>query len=117
MLGNELLSWKGQPRSPRLWALRAVSARKPRSELLLYHTVCIVYTSTRSEIGNGGFMILRRLSLTAILCGTFLLNACGFRYEWSHASALNTVAAYQKLLSKYPTAPHAVDARRRIATL
>ena len=62
-------------------------------------------------------MILRRLSLTGLLCGTMLLSACGPGYEWSHASSLNTVAAYQKFLSKYPTDPHAIDAQSRIATL
>jgi outer membrane protein assembly factor BamD (BamD/ComL family) len=62
-------------------------------------------------------MILRRLSLTGILCGTILLSACGPGSEWSHASSLNTVPAYQKFLSKYPSDPHAVDARSRIATL
>ena len=62
-------------------------------------------------------MILRRLSLHGILCCTVLLSACGARYEWSHVSALNTVAAYQKFLSEYPTDRHAVDAQRRIATL
>ena len=62
-------------------------------------------------------MLLRRLSLIGILCGTVLLSACGRGYEWSHANTLNTVAAYQKFLSEYPTGPHAVDARTRIATL
>ena len=63
-------------------------------------------------------MILRRLSLTGILCSTVvLLSACGAGYDWSHASTLNTVAAYQRFLSKYPTDPHAVDAQSRIATL
>ena len=62
-------------------------------------------------------MIRRLLSLTGILCGIVLLSACGAGYEWSHASTLNTVAAYQTFLSKYPTDPHAVDAQNRIATL
>jgi hypothetical protein len=62
-------------------------------------------------------MILRRLSLTGILCGTVLLSACGPGYEWSHATHLNTIAAYQKFLSNYPNDPHAVDARDRIANL
>ena len=63
-------------------------------------------------------MILRRLSLlTGILCGTVLLGGCGAGYEWSHATTLNTTAAYQKFLSEYPTDPHAVDAQKRIATL
>ena len=62
-------------------------------------------------------MIRRLHFLTGILCGTFLLSACGPGYEWSHASTLNTVAAYQEFLSEYPTDPHAVDAQSRIATL
>ena len=62
-------------------------------------------------------MILRHLSLTGILCGTVLLSACGAGYEWSHASTLNTIAAYQTFLSKYPNDPHAVDAQSRIAKL
>jgi outer membrane protein assembly factor BamD (BamD/ComL family) len=60
-------------------------------------------------------MILRRLSLTAMLCATVALSACGAAYEWSHASTLNTIAAYQTFLSKYPNNPHAVDAQSRIA--
>jgi hypothetical protein len=62
-------------------------------------------------------MILRRLSLTGILGGTVLLGACGAGHEWSEASNLNTIAAYQKFLSEYPNDPHAVDARGRIANL
>jgi hypothetical protein len=62
-------------------------------------------------------MILRRLSLTGILFGTFLLSACGPGYDWSHASALDTIAAYRTFLSKYPNDPHAVDAQTRIAKL
>jgi hypothetical protein len=62
-------------------------------------------------------MILRRLSLAGTLSCTVLLSACGPGYEWSHANTLNTVAAYQKFLSKYPTDRHVVDAQSRIATL
>ncbi|MGD0492286.1 MAG: hypothetical protein ABSC32_12110 [Steroidobacteraceae bacterium] len=62
-------------------------------------------------------MILRRLPLAGILCGTILLSACGAGYEWSHASALDTIAAYQKFLSDYPNDPHSVDAQSRIAAL
>ncbi|MGC2032302.1 MAG: hypothetical protein WA642_19955 [Steroidobacteraceae bacterium] len=62
-------------------------------------------------------MIPRRLSLIGILCGIVLLSACGAGYEWSHASALNNIDAYQKFLSRYPNDPHAVDAQRRIAKL
>lgn len=62
-------------------------------------------------------MILRRLSL-GILCGTVvLLSACGAGYGWSHASNLNTLAAYQQFLSRYPNDPHAVAAHRRIAEI
>ena len=62
-------------------------------------------------------MVLRRLFTTGILCGSVLLSACGPRYDWSHASTLDTVAAYQAFLSKYPTDPRARDARARIAAL
>lgn len=62
-------------------------------------------------------MIRRYLPLTGICFGAILLSACGPAYEWSHTSSVNTVAAYQKFLSKYPTDPHALDAQRRIATL
>jgi hypothetical protein len=62
-------------------------------------------------------MIQRLLPLGGILCATALLGACGPGHEWSHASSLNTVAAYQKFLSEYPTDPHAADAQSRIATL
>jgi outer membrane protein assembly factor BamD (BamD/ComL family) len=62
-------------------------------------------------------MILRRLCLTGLLCGTVLLSACGAGYEWSHASTLGTIDAYQRFLSKYPNDPHAVAARSLIATL
>ncbi len=62
-------------------------------------------------------MTVRTFSLIGILSCTVLLCACGAGYEWSHAIALNTVAAYQKFLSEYPTDPHAVDAQSRIATL
>jgi outer membrane protein assembly factor BamD (BamD/ComL family) len=60
-------------------------------------------------------MILRRLSLAGMLCATVALSACGAAYGWSHASTLNTIAAYQTFLSKYPNNPHAGDARSRIA--
>lgn len=62
-------------------------------------------------------MILRPLFLTGLLCGSVLLSACGAGYEWSHASTLNSIAAYRKFLSKYPNDPHAVDAQGRIAKL
>ncbi len=62
-------------------------------------------------------MILRHLSLTGVFCATLLLCACGAQYDWSHASSLNTVAAYRHFLSRYPSDPHAVDAQHRIAML
>ena len=62
-------------------------------------------------------MILRHLSLTGLLCSVVLLSACGAGYQWSHASTLNTIDAYQTFLSKYPNDPHAVDAQSRIAKL
>ena len=62
-------------------------------------------------------MVLRRASLSGILCGAVLLGACGASYDWSHASTVNTIPAYETFLSKYPSDPHAVDARRRIVRL
>jgi outer membrane protein assembly factor BamD (BamD/ComL family) len=61
---------------------------------------------------------LRHFSLSGLLCGAILLAACGSaKYEWSQASTLNTIAAYQTYLSKYPNDVHATDAKRRIAEL
>lgn len=65
-------------------------------------------------------MIVRRfLPLSCVLCCAALLTACGgsAKYGWSEASALNTVAAYQTFLSKYPNDVHAADAKSRIAAL
>jgi hypothetical protein len=62
-------------------------------------------------------MILRRLPLSAVLAATALLSACGAAHGWSHANALNTIAAYQTFLSRYPTDPHAAIAKRRISIL
>jgi len=63
-------------------------------------------------------MIIRRLSLPWLVCSAVLLVACGSaKYEWSQASSLNTIAAYQTFLSKYPNDVHAADAMRRIAEL
>jgi hypothetical protein len=63
-------------------------------------------------------MIARRLSLRGLIFSAVLLAACGSaKYEWSQANSLNTVAAYQTFLSKYPNDVHATDAMRRIAEL
>ncbi len=64
-------------------------------------------------------MIDRRLSLPWVLCCAILLAACGgaAKYEWSQANSINTVAAYQTFLSKYPNDVHAADAKGRIARL
>ncbi len=62
-------------------------------------------------------MILRNLSLFGVLCASIVLSACGAGYRWSHASALNTIAAYQAFLVQYPNDPHAADAQARIAKL
>lgn len=54
----------------------------------------------------------------ALLSGTALLGACGSaKYEWSQATTLNTVAAYQTYLSKYPNDAHVADAKSRIVVL
>ncbi len=63
-------------------------------------------------------MIDRRLPLAGLLCCAALLAACdSAKYGWSQASTLNTIAAYQTFLSKYPTDVHAADAKSRIAAL
>jgi hypothetical protein len=63
-------------------------------------------------------MSARRLIFAELLCCTVLLVACGSaKYEWSQASNLNTIAAYQAFVSKYPNDVHAVDASNRIAEL
>lgn len=60
-------------------------------------------------------MIDRRLSLSVLCCCAAILAACGSaKYEWSQAASLNTVAAYQTFLSKYPNDVHAADAKSRI---
>ena len=63
-------------------------------------------------------MIDRHLPLTGLFCCAALLAACGSaKYEWSQAASINTVAAYQTFLSKYPTDVHAADAKGRIEAL
>lgn len=64
-------------------------------------------------------MIARRLSFLPWLLGSaVLLVACdSAKYEWSQANSLNTIAAYQAFVSKYPNDAHAADAMRRIADL
>jgi outer membrane protein assembly factor BamD (BamD/ComL family) len=64
-------------------------------------------------------MIDRRLLIPAgVLTCAVLLAACGSaKYEWSQANSLNTVAAYQAFLAKYPNDVHAADAKTRIADL
>ena len=63
-------------------------------------------------------MITRRFVLPGFLCCTVLLVACGSaKYEWSQANNLNTIAAYQAFVAKYPNDVHAADADNRIAEL
>jgi outer membrane protein assembly factor BamD (BamD/ComL family) len=63
-------------------------------------------------------MIARRLVLPGFLSCAVLLVACGSaKYEWSQATNLNTIAAYQGFLAKYPNDGHAADANNRIAEL
>jgi outer membrane protein assembly factor BamD (BamD/ComL family) len=62
-------------------------------------------------------MIARRLVLPGSLCCVVFLVACGAKYEWSQANNLNTIAAYQSYLAKYPNDVHAADASNRIAEL
>jgi outer membrane protein assembly factor BamD (BamD/ComL family) len=69
------------------------------------------------KIASGAFMNARRLSVIGIFCGTALLSACGTNHGWSRASSADTIAAYERFLSKFPDNPHAIDARSRIAKL
>jgi hypothetical protein len=63
-------------------------------------------------------MIAPRLVLPGFLFCAVLLVACGSaKYEWSQASHLNTIAAYQAFLAKYPNDVHAADANNRIVEL
>jgi outer membrane protein assembly factor BamD (BamD/ComL family) len=63
-------------------------------------------------------MIARRLILPGLLSCAVLLAACGSaKYEWSQANSLNTIAAYQAFLAKYPNDVHAAEANNRIAEL
>jgi hypothetical protein len=63
-------------------------------------------------------MIARRFRLPWLLCCAALLAACGSaKYEWSQASTINTIAAYQTFLSKYPNDVLSADAKSRIAAL
>jgi len=63
-------------------------------------------------------MNARRLSLFSLICCAALLAACNSpKYDWSQANAMDTIAAYQTFLSKYPTDVHAIDAKSRVAAL
>jgi outer membrane protein assembly factor BamD (BamD/ComL family) len=63
-------------------------------------------------------MSARRLIFAELLCCAVLLAACGSaKYGWSQASTLNTIAAYQAFVSKYPNDVHAADANNRIVEL
>jgi hypothetical protein len=63
-------------------------------------------------------MIARRFALSGFLGCAALLTACGSaKYEWSQANTINTAAAYQTFLSKYPNDPNAAEAQSRIAKL
>jgi outer membrane protein assembly factor BamD (BamD/ComL family) len=60
-------------------------------------------------------MIIGRIPLVILMAG---LVACqSANYEWSQATTLNTIAAYQEYISKYPNGSHVVDAQSRIAAL
>ena len=63
-------------------------------------------------------MFDRRLFLPGLICCASLFAACdSAKYEWSQANSINTVAAYQTFLSKYPNDVHAADAKSRIVGL
>src|SRR5579859_7281525 len=60
-------------------------------------------------------MIVGRIAVVILIAG---LVACQpANYGWSQATTLNTIAAYQEYISKYPNGPHVVDAQSRIAAL
>jgi outer membrane protein assembly factor BamD (BamD/ComL family) len=60
-------------------------------------------------------MIGRHLALLSCCAALAACNSAN--YGWSRATTLDTIAAYQTYLSKYPNGPHAVDAQSRIAAL
>jgi hypothetical protein len=54
----------------------------------------------------------------SLFVGSVLAAACASpSSDWSHAGELNTVAAYQQFLTKYPNDAHAAEAQNRIAAL
>ena len=82
----------------------------------IYGRIFVSY-SGRCKI-HGVFMIARPFSLLSLVCCAALLAACSSsKYDWSQANAMNTIAAYQTFLSKYPNDVHAVDAKSRITAL
>jgi SPOR domain len=61
--------------------------------------------------------MIARLLLPGLL-SCILVVACGSaKYEWSQANSLNTVAAYQAFLAKFPNDAHAAEANNRISEL
>jgi outer membrane protein assembly factor BamD (BamD/ComL family) len=67
---------------------------------------------------TGAYMDARRLIASGFLCCAILLAACGSaNYEWSQASHLDTIAAYQAFVSKYPNDVRTADANSRITEL
>ncbi len=64
---------------------------------------------------NGG---IRGISITAIVLGVGLLGGCGMvEGDWTKALAVNTIAAYQSFIEKYPRSEHADEARGRVLSL
>jgi len=65
-------------------------------------------------------MVSERLSLLlpgVVLIAAALAGCHSANYEWSQATTLNTIAAYQDYIAKYPNGVHVVDAQARIASL
>jgi hypothetical protein len=52
-----------------------------------------------------------------ILCAAALAACSSAASDWSRASEINTLPAYQQFLSRYPNDAHATEARDRIAAL
>ena len=59
-----------------------------------------------------------RFLLALPLCGALTLAACGTaQKDWTNASTVDTVSAYQAFLDKHPKDEHAQQAQTRIAAL
>jgi hypothetical protein len=60
-------------------------------------------------------MIIGRFSVVVLVAA--LAGCHSANYEWSQATTINTIAAYQEYLNRYPNDVHVVEAQSRIAAL